>query len=68
MSPTSRRTGQRYAAGSHVVWGGWETRTCVVCAQRVTLEQSAFHSRTLGSVHVACGGLRALADRKKGRS
>jgi len=48
------------AKGSHVTWGGWETRVCIVCHRRVTLEHSAFHGGAPHwpfSVHAWCGGL-----------
>jgi hypothetical protein len=57
--PYSRRTGRRYAAGSSTSWGTWESRECVVCGQKITLKQSAFHggaTTTPWSIHAACGG------------
>jgi hypothetical protein len=64
--PISKR-GIRYAQGSHSVWSAdaWETRRCHVCGGRVTVAESAFHSRygldgQPVSVHFGCGGLRSL--------
>lgn len=37
MSPVSRRTGKRYAAGSHMVRGGYP-RTCHGCGEPVPLD------------------------------
>ncbi len=66
MSPYSRRTGKRYAAGSQSTWAGWEPRDCLVCGRRITLAGPAsLHSRAgvdgqSVSVHAACGGLSVL--------
>lgn len=33
------------AKGSHKTWGGWETRVCWVCGERITLSRhsASFH-------------------------
>jgi hypothetical protein len=50
VSPLSRRTGKRYAAGSHKRWGGWEAKVCVVCDAKIVLSRgSALHSAAHGS-------------------
>jgi hypothetical protein len=50
VSPVSRRTGRRYAAGSQKKWGGWEARVCAVCGLRLVLSRgSALHSARYGS-------------------
>jgi hypothetical protein len=50
VSPISKRTGKRYAAGSQKKWGGWETKVCAVCGERIVLARgSALHSAEHGS-------------------
>jgi hypothetical protein len=45
VSPVSRRTGRRYAAGSQKKWGGWEAKVCAVCEVRLVLARgSALYS------------------------
>ena len=39
--PISKRTGRRYAAGSATKWGGWESRVCCYCGQKITLKGPA---------------------------
>lgn len=70
MSPYARRSGRRYAAGSQVVWGGWETKRCELCGLRVTLDQAAYHSAQGRhgrpfSVHAACGTFASVLETVK---
>jgi hypothetical protein len=49
VSPISKRTGKRYAAGSQKKLGGYET-PCQVCGHRIVLARgSALHSFRYGS-------------------
>jgi hypothetical protein len=55
-NPATRKS----AKGSHVVWGGWEPRICVICGRRVTLDHTAFHGGATTvpwSIHAWCGGI-----------
>jgi hypothetical protein len=47
MSPVSRRTGKRYAAGSQATLDGYkDVATCVVCGQRIVASRQSFQFET----------------------
>jgi hypothetical protein len=41
MSPVSRKTGRRYAAGSHTTLGGWEPKRCCLCGERLVVSRQS---------------------------
>lgn len=44
------------AKGSHKTWGGWETRQCHICGQRITLaHHNAAHHYENGVAFTLCG-------------
>jgi hypothetical protein len=46
------------AKGSHKTWGGWETRVCFACQERITLHRhtAAHHyDHVLGVAFSLCG-------------
>lgn len=53
------------AKGSHKTWGGWETRRCWACGERLTLQRhTASHHYNGGAPFSLCGehgGLYSLA-------
>ncbi len=56
--PYSRRTGQRYAAGSAATWGAYDSRICCVCGRKIALKHGAHMHHEAGehrSSHLDCG-------------
>jgi hypothetical protein len=62
--PYSRRTGERYAAGSTTTFAGWEPRVCCLCGGRINKARDGAHrfymddlSGAVFSFHAGCGSL-----------
>ncbi len=61
MSPVSRRTGKRYAAGSQATWSPDDSRVCCHCGKtlRITVDTLWIHFDARSGVHanshMGCG-------------